>query len=261
MKRIGKKVIAAFLCLTLLEAPVFMQPEPVLADEWTSDVDKDPDSATDIEKGTCEVTDISNLKLADVKGNNLIYTWDEGENNEDYSCKIIAVYGVLEQVLYSNEHVKKAQLTVKSSYLEKAEGKIQIVVQANDINGNKGKKHAIMFTQTPTSKLLVKNLRAQRTKITASFLKMKNGTTRYLGMLGTCIQISTNKDFKNAKIIQKPYEENGEKKYKKIYEISDLKPNTTYYIRRRYMKEIRTAAGNKPYPTKWSEAVKIKTLK
>ena len=213
-----------------------------------------------ISKADYKVKDISGLRLADIKDNNLIYTWNKGENNVDFSCKIIAQYGVLEKVLYSNEHVKKAQLTVKSSYLNKAEGKVKIVVQANNLNGGKGKELSTRFIQTLTSRLNVKNLRAHRTKITTNYRKLPNGKIHYFGTLGSCIQISTNKNFKNARTIQKSYMENGEKKYKQIYEIGNLKPNTTYYIRRRYMKDIKTAAGNRQFPTKWSETVKIKTL-
>lgn len=212
-----------------------------------------------ISKADYKVTDISGLRLADIKGNNLIYTWNKGVNNVDFSCKVIAMHGVLEKVVYSNEHVKKAQLTVKGSYLDDA-GKIKIVVQANNLNGGKGKAHYTTFLQTSTAKLNVKNLRAQRTKITANIYTFSNGATKYTSMLGTCIQIATNKNFKNARIIQKSYVENGEKKYEPIYEIGNLKPNTTYYLRRRYMKEIKTAAGIRQFPTQWSEAVKVKTL-
>lgn len=261
MKQILKRVMAAFLCLTLLAAPVVMQPEEVFADEETSGLDKNPDNGSGIDNDSYEVTDISNLKLADVKGEDLIYTWDEGAGNVDFSCKIIAIYGVLENEIYSKEHVKKPQLTVKNSYLNKAEGHFKLVVQANDINGDKGKELSIDFIQTPTAKAAVSIFQAHRTKITAKYRKLPDGTIRYSpNSLGTCIQISTNKNFKNARIIQKPYKENGETKYEKIYEIKKLKPNTTYYIRRRYMKKIRTLAGYKLYPTKWSEPVKIKTL-
>lgn len=262
MKQILKRMMAAFLCLTLLAAPAFMQPEEVFADVGISDLDKNPDSGSGIDKGSYEVTDISNLKLADIKGEDLVYTWNEGVNNVDFSCKIIAIYGVLENEIYSKEHVEEPQFTVKNSYLNKAEGHFKLIVQATDINGEKGKELSKHFIQDPTAKPSVSIFRAHRTKITAQYFTKPDGTfLRYhANSLGTYIQISTNKNFKDARTIQKPYKENGETKYKKIYEIKKLKPNTTYYIRRRYMKKIRRLAGYKLYPTQWSEPIKIKTL-
>lgn len=207
-----------------------------------------------------KVTDISNLVLADIKGTNLIYKWNKGVNNVDFSCKIIARYGKLQKVIYSNDHVKKPQLTVKSSYLDEAEGNIYIVVQANNINGGKGKQLVNSFSQTDTAPLSTNGLVAQKTKIGVTYTQYGN-KKYYNGYLGYCIQVSTNKNFKNARTIQKTYTENGVKKYKPIFEITKLKPNTTYYIRVRYMEDIDTAAGKKQYPTRWSKALKMKTKK
>lgn len=212
-----------------------------------------------IKREYCDVTDISNLKLADVENYNLVYTWDKGVNNIDFSCKITSKYGAIEKVLYEDEHVKENKLIVTDDYLAKAEGSVEITVQANNINGNRGKKLKAKFDTGSTAPLNVRNLKAQRTSISVPFTKFEGGVVRYYGSLGSCLQISTDKKFNNAKIIEKPYKENGEKKYRQIQVIRDLKPNTTYYIRKRYRKIVSTAAGDRYVFTRWSRAVRIKT--
>lgn len=214
-----------------------------------------------VTKGSYKVTDISGLKLADTDGKDLIYTWKKGVNNVDFSCQIIAKYGYLEKVIYSDDHVKEAKLRVTAEQLEEADGHIEVTVQANNMNGGKGKKLSKGFLQTHTSKVIAKYVVAKKTKIEAKYTEYKNGKRVYPAKLGTCIQISTDKNFKKARTIEKPYKEDGVTKYEDIYEIGKLKPNTTYYIRRCYYKDIYTAAGKKPFPTKWSEPVKIKTKK
>lgn len=70
------------------------------------------------------------------------------------------------------------------------------------------------------------------------------------------IQYSTNKNFKKAVTVEKYNKKSG---YGTIKAITKLKPNTTYYIRRRTKAKYKTTAGVKWLSGKWSKSVKVKT--
>lgn len=214
-----------------------------------------------IKKGTYKVKDISNLHLADIVNNELIIKWDPGVGNVDYSCTIKAVGS--KKIIWSNSHVKENQLTVKSKYMQQAvrgiNAWIVISVQANDKNGSKGKKQEYSFdfgSLLPINKSLVQS---ERTSVCMMYYDAGYGNRQYISMFGESVQISADKNFKKARIVEYPYKENGETKYKNIYEIKNLKPNTTYYIRRRYTKKFKTAAGEKELTGPWSKAIAVRT--
>ena len=102
-------------------------------------------------------------------------------------------------------------------------------------------------------KLEKKNLKAGRTKITSKSSNLS---------IGTCsLQYSTNKKFKKAVTIEKYYKNGNKSGYKPIKAIKKLKPDKTYYIRRREKKKYSTASGTKWLSGKWSKYIKIRTKK
>lgn len=217
-----------------------------------------------IKKGKYSVKDIGNPYLADIVKNQLVIKWNKGEGNVDFSC---VIKDVKDKVLWSDAHVKKNQLTVKSEILQKAQkvsmnASVKITVQANDRNGDKGKAFTYYFSfGTTTGIMNTGNMEVKRTSLNMKYTKLPNGDKMYYGSLGESLQISTDKNFKNARIVEKPYKEKGKTRYRLIYEIKNLKPNTTYYLRRRHTETIKTKAGDRQLTGPWSKAIKIKTKK
>lgn len=206
-----------------------------------------------IKKGTYKVKDISNLRMADIVKEKIKMSWDAGENNVEYSCRILAKG----KVIWSNKHCKTNSFYIKNKYILKYPV-LRVKVQATDKNGKKGKT-LIQDIVTPMkgqkiSKAEKMCMAIGRTKITHKFIKYTKMVS-----FGESLQYSTNKKFKKAVTVEK-YNKKS-KTYKPIKAIKKLKPNKTYYIRRRYKKQYSTDAGKKYLSGKWSKYIKIKTKK
>lgn len=199
-----------------------------------------------------KVTGISNLRIADIVKEQITMTWDAGQNNVEYSCRIMTKKG---KVIWSDMHCKNNSFIIKNKYILKYPV-LKIKVQATDKNGQKGKTLSYQI-ETPAkgnkfSKAEKELMAAGRTKITHKYKKFTNGAS-----FGQSLQYSKNKKFKKAVTVEK-YNKKS-KSYKPVNEIKKLKPNTTYYIRRRNKVKYETDAGTRYLSGKWSKYIKIKT--
>lgn len=212
-----------------------------------------------IKKGKYKVTDIGKPYLYDIVNNEPVIKWNKGKNNEDFTCTIECPTGWNPKVFLSKGHVKENKLTITKKLLQKVQNSgrssVRIKVQATDKNGNKGKEQTYWFTwKSPNyHKPDLSYIKAKRKS-----LKMKRKKRNF----GNSVQISTNKKFKNARIKNaRTVKKNGKIKYKYIYEIKKLKPKTSYYIRRRYTKSVKTSKGYRKMTGPWSAAIKVRTKK
>lgn len=208
-----------------------------------------------IKRAPYKVTDISKLMIADIVDDKIKMSWNKGINNVEFSCSIstTTTYNKKGKVLWSNEHYNDNSLIISRKYIGKYSA-LDIKVQATDKNGNKGKELTKrIFLPLRRRKLEKKNLKAGRTKITSKSPNLS---------IGTCsLQYSTNKKFKKAVTIEKYYKNGNKSGYKPIKAIKKLKPDKTYYIRRREKKKYSTASGTKWLSGKWSKYIKIRTKK
>lgn len=196
-------------------------------------------------KVTYKVTDISNLRVANIVKDEIKMKWNAGKNNVEYSCSIYMMEGNKKKVLWSDKHYKKNSFLIKREYIEKADT-LYITVQATDKNGKKGKELSnVVYTPRQAGKLEEKSMVVGQTRIEAFF--------------GESVQYSTDKNFKNAVTLEKFSSEEG--RYEWILNINNLKKNTTYYIRCRSKQMIKTDAGTKWISGKWSESTKVTTKK
>ncbi len=201
-----------------------------------------------IKQALYKVTDISELCIADIVNDEIKMSWDAGQNNAEYSCCILSQKG---KVIWSDKHCKDNSFVIKNKYINKYTG-LKVTVQATDKNGNKGEKLSEQIYMPN------KGRKFSKYEKLCMVIGRNKIAGKYPGIsFGESLQYSTNKKFKNAVTVEK-YNKKTEY-YDRIKEIKKLKPNTTYYIRRRSKQGYSTAAGTKYLSGKWSKYIKIKT--
>lgn len=218
-----------------------------------------------IKKGKYKVKDIGKPYLYDIVNNEPVIKWNKGERNVDFSCTIVNSKG---KVLWSKKHVKENRLTVTRKLLQKAQdsgsARVRIKVQATDQNGDKGKQQTYVFAWLNPNyrKFVLRYIEAKRTSVNMKRQKVSGGKKLYYATFGDSLQISTNKKFKNARIKNaRTVKKNGRTEYKHIHEIKKLKPKTTYYIRKRITRKVKTSKGYRQMTGPWSVAIKVRTKK
>lgn len=195
-----------------------------------------------------KVTKISKLRIADIVNDEIKMCWNVGKNNIEYSCSVATKKG---KVLWSMEHCKTNSFVINRKYIEGKYTALDVRVQATDRNGNKGKA---LLTRIS---LPLRAFKLDKKKYVIGKTKIKGKYRSHI--FGFSAQYSTNKKFKNAVTIERYYKKGSTSGYKPVSVIKKLKPNTTYYIRRRIKKEYRTVAGTKWLSGRWSKYMKIKT--
>lgn len=210
-----------------------------------------------IKKTLYKVKDITKPYIADIVDEKFVMKWNVGENNIEYSVSIKRSRGKGKgKVLWSDKHYKKNSVVIKRKFIENNEG-LCVTVQATDKNGNKGKELSRYITMPRQSvKLRTTAKRGNKKRSLLTVGRKKIAGSRGYERLGVSIQYSTNKSFKKAVTVEKYNKKSG---YGTIRAITKLKPNTTYYIRRRTKAKYKTTAGVKWLSGKWSKSVKVKT--
>lgn len=208
-----------------------------------------------IKLGKYKVTNISKLCVADIVDEDWVVTWNPGKNNIDYAVEVS--YGAHSsknrKVLWKDAHYTKTKLVVDEKYKRNGET-IYVTVQANTKNNTQGKALSVFLPKAVTGKNSIKASRITLGKTQIEF----NGFSGKAASL----QYSTNKNFKNAKIVEKPVKKNGViTSYSLVEKIKNLKPNTTYYFRYRAKRKVKTSAGERWVSGVWSASFKIKTKK
>lgn len=205
-----------------------------------------------VKKSSYKVTDISKLELADIVKNEFVFRWNPGKNNADFTVTLStskdtgAKANRTKKVALEEKHFKEATFTVDKKYMIDG-GSMYITIQANTKNGKKGKTILKKYLKFPGSgKYVFKSYTAGRTEIDFK----PNGRP-------VSLQYSTNKNFKNAKLVEKGKDKYGN--YIHIDSVKKLKPDTVYYMRCRGITSYPTANGTKWMTGDWSETAKIKT--
>ncbi len=208
-----------------------------------------------IKQGKYEVTNISKLQVADIIDDEYVVSWKPGKNNVDYSVEVSYRSNGKnkKEVLWRKEHVTDTTLTIDKKYKSNTRT-ICVTVQATTRNGDKGKALTLSLPTAVTAK---GRLRTQYIKPKQNRIDFTSSAAKLYSM-----EYSTNKNFKNATLVENPVKKSGiVTGYNYVTSIKKLKPNTTYYVRYRCKKKVKTAAGEKWISGTWSDPVKIKTTK
>lgn len=217
-----------------------------------------------IKIGTYDVTNIGKPYLADIVKDQYVVEWSPGKNNIDFyvELSIGTEKRKDKQVLWSADHYEKTTLTIDRKYLVN-ERDLHVIVQANTINGNKGKARELVLYSFSNPGIVTRLKHSSYTNSGKKIITVGRDKIEYNTLYGAySIQYSTDKKFKNAKIVENPVKKNGKvTNYKNVKAIKNLKPDTTYYIRYRTKKKLRTSKGDKWISGPWSKTYKITTKK
>lgn len=208
-----------------------------------------------IKLGKYKVTNISKLCVADIVDEDWVMTWNPGKNIIDYAVEIS--YGPYtskkREVLWKDAHYKDTKIVVDKKYKHNTKT-VYVTVRANTKNNNQGKALSVFLPKTVTGK---NGIKASRITLGKNKIEFNNFSGKK-----SSLQYSTDKNFKNAKIVENPVKKNGVvTSYSFVKEITNLKPDTTYYICYRTKKKVKTLAGERWISGVWSEPFKIKTKK
>ena len=186
--------------------------------------------------------DVTNLRIKDIVDNQYILTWDEVPKCTDYRVAVVQQLPTNrnhvgpENNLYREYHYTSNELKIGSDFFA-GRNYLAVIVAAN-------------FGDNPTEYTYIElTVPGKPRAMPKSYLKAGKNKIR-VGLLVGGIQYGTKKSFKNAKT-----------KYKGMFELKKLKPNTTYYIRYKNVHYVKTDNGEKPIYSDWSGATKIKTKK
>ena len=197
------------------------------------------------------------VNISNVKNGQYVVSWYKVPGAKSYTVRVIDPYD--EKVAYSNKNYKKDTLTIKKEWFNKLGDRLYVTVQANKKTQYIEYGQLELFCPNPDAP--VENTKVETTIY--SFFNKEDVVVKCRALIGVYghndsdnpgmqVQISTDKNFKNATTLKNPHG------YAVI--IKNLDVGETYYYRYRYMRTITLPSGEKYlYGDNWSKAIKFTT--
>ncbi len=220
-------------------------------------------------------TKVTNLHIKDIVNNQYVVGWDDLYNSSTYKVGIVTswddfvlaaksqIAGSKNYALIDDTDIDTNYYKVKSSYFKNRKT-IDIFVYGASSKVSDTARMTLQAVPEKIIKPMVEETyyyNKKKKKYMPKKLVTKN-SAKLINYYTDCakyeLQYSSNKTFKNAKIITKAG--GNPEKFKRYIMIKGLKPNTTYYFRQRHKAAVKTDAGTKYLVGKWSGSLKIKTL-
>lgn len=218
---------------------------------------------------------ITNMHVKDIVNNQYIVMWDDLYNSSAYTvgvatswddfclaAKSLPAGNINPTLVQYDKAVEDNYYTVKNSCF-KNRGTVDIIVYSDLSSKSSDSGHMTLASppKKDTKPIVSIDWYIKKDKVKKKKLIGKNYikiTYVYSIYDKYQLQYSTDKDFKDAKTINKSCAA-ANKHSDKPMNITGLKANTTYYFRQRSKKAVNTDAGTKYLIGSWSNVLKVKT--
>lgn len=219
---------------------------------------------------------ITNMHIKDIVDNQYIVTWDDLYNSSAYTVGVATSWddfclaakslpsgNINPTLVQYDKAVEDNYYTVKNSCF-KNRSTVDIIVYSDLSSKSSDSGHMTLASppKKDTKPMVSVDWYIKKDKVKKKKLIGKNFikiTYVYSSYDKYQLQYSTDKDFKDAKTINKSCVAANKYSDKPI-NITGLKANTTYYFRQRSKRAVNTDAGTKYLIAPWSNVLKVKTL-